>query len=394
MKKKGRKSMRKNKRVVALLLASAVAMSAGSYMAPVREAMAQEQSKETLTEQQWKDILLGEWGGIGDSITLTDSMYSSFVDFGFGYEEYENPWTFVSVTEHIARGYIWVINFNELEVTVTALHYEDTEKDYYLYGLLPTEKALSNIDVSGVFVLEEVGKADGVANATMGMANDGMSFAEKKAAVLENADATKPSEEVETEEKEEISEDETKTEEKEEISEDETKTEEKEEISEDETETEEKEEISEDETETEEKVETSEETTEEKEPVKPEKVTYTVKAGDTMGIIATNFYGNNANRTRLYEYNKEAFKKTGGKFVVGMELVIPEELGGQKLIPAPKANDGEKLYVVKSGDTLWKIATAELENGSLYTKIFERNKDRLEKATMIYEGQVLVIPAK
>ena len=81
MKKKGRKSMRKNKRVVALLLASAVAMSAGSYVAPVSVAIAQEQSKETLTEQQWKDILLGEWGGIGDTITLTDSKYSSFVDW-------------------------------------------------------------------------------------------------------------------------------------------------------------------------------------------------------------------------------------------------------------------------------------------------------------------------
>ena len=358
MKKKGKKSMRKNKRVVALLLASAVAMSAGSYVTPLSVAMAQEQSKETLTEQQWKDILLGEWGGMGDSITLTDSMYSSFVDFGFGYEEYENPWTFVGVTEHIARGYIWGINFNELEVTVTALHYEDTEKDYYLYGLLPTEEALSNIDAGGVFVLEEVGKADGIANATMGMANDGMSFAEKKAAVLENADATKPSEDVE-EDKEETSEE--KTDEK---------------------------------TKEEEKVEPSEDKTEEKEPVKTEKVTYIVKAGDTMGIIATNFYGNNANRTRLYEYNKEAFKKTGGEFVVGMELVIPEELGGQKLIPAPEANDGEKLYVVKSGDTLWKIATAELGNGSLYTKIFDRNKDRLENATMIYVGQVLVIPAK
>ena len=139
---------------------------------------------------------------------------------------------------------------------------------------------------------------------------------------------------------------------------------------------------------------TTETETEEKESVKSDKVIYTVKSGDTMGFIATNFYGTNANRTRLFEYNKDAFQKTGGKLVVGMELVIPEELGGQKLIPAPEVKDGEKLYVVKSGDSLWKIATAELGNGSLYTKIFERNKDRLTKATMIYEGQVLVIPIK
>ena len=264
-----------------------------------------------------------------------------------GYEEYENPWTYVGVTEHATECF-------GTKVTVTALHYEDAETDYYLYGLLPTEDSFTNLPEGGFFMMEKISKADGtLVSQDMGMVNDGMSFGEKKAAVLEKADATKPSEEVE-----------------------------------------EKEEISEDETETEEKEETSEEKTEEKEPVKSEKVTYTVKAGDTMDIIATNFYGNNANRTRLYEYNKEAFKKTGGEFVVGMELVIPEELGGQKLIPAPEANDGEKLYVVKSGDTLWKIATAELGNGSLYTKIFDRNADRLEKATMIYVGQVLVIPGK
>lgn len=358
--------MRKNLKVGAVVLAAAVAMSAGTYAAPVKTVMAQEVQKENLTEQQLKDILLGNWGGIGDSITLTDSMYSSFVDFGFGYEEYEYPWNYVGVTEHTARGYIWGINFNELDVTVTALYYEDAETDYYIYGLLPTEEALSNIDASGVFVLEEAGKEDGVANATMGMANDGKSFAEKKAEVMKETTSTEDSEKAEEENKTET------PDEKTDIT----------------TETEKEEEIKTPDEQTDITTET------EKEPVKSDKVTYTVKAGDTMGFIATNFYGTNANRTRLFEYNKDAFKKTGGKLIVGMELVIPEELGGQKLIPAPEVKDGEKLYVVKSGDSLWKIATAELGNGSLYTKIFERNNDRLEKATMIYEGQLIVIPAK
>ena len=193
--------MRKNLKAGAVVLAAAVAMSAGNYAAPVRTVMAQEVQKETLTEQQLKNMLLGNWGGIGDSITLTDSMYSEFMDWGFGYEEYEYPWNYVDVTEHTVRGYIWGIDFNELDVMVTALHYEDAETDYYIYGLLPTEEALVNIQEDGIFVLEKVGKADGIASATMGMANDGVTFAAKKAEAMKDITPTEDSEKVEEENK-------------------------------------------------------------------------------------------------------------------------------------------------------------------------------------------------
>ena len=50
-------------------------------------------------------------------------------------------------------------------------------------------------------------------------------------------------------------------------------------------------------------------------------------------------------------------------------------------------------YVVKSGDSLWKIAKNELGNGARWNEIFELNKDTVKDANMIYVGQNLKLPA-
>ena len=64
------------------------------------------------------------------------------------------------------------------------------------------------------------------------------------------------------------------------------------------------------------------------------------------------------------------------------------------LIAAPAAADGETLYTVKAGDTLGAIAKAAYGDLMKYKAIFERNADRLANANTIYEGQVIVLPAK
>ena len=51
-----------------------------------------------------------------------------------------------------------------------------------------------------------------------------------------------------------------------------------------------------------------------------------------------------------------------------------------------------RMYTVKSGDTLSKIAQEVYGNGD-YMKIFEANKPLLSKKKKIYPGQVLRIPA-
>lgn len=55
---------------------------------------------------------------------------------------------------------------------------------------------------------------------------------------------------------------------------------------------------------------------------------------------------------------------------------------------APKVT----TYTVQPGDCLWSIARKFYGNGSLYTRIYEANLDKLKNANAIYGGQVLIIP--
>ena len=51
-------------------------------------------------------------------------------------------------------------------------------------------------------------------------------------------------------------------------------------------------------------------------------------------------------------------------------------------------------YIVKSGDNLWAIAKHFYGDGSLYTLIFNANKDKISIPSLIYPGQEFIIPAK
>ena len=115
---------------------------------------------------------------------------------------------------------------------------------------------------------------------------------------------------------------------------------------------------------------------------------YTVKKGDTYGTIALNNYGTYGVWSELYKANK------GAKLTEGTTLVLPETLGKVARINAPAAASGETLYTVKAGDTLGTIAKATYGDVMKYKTIFERNADRLVNANTIYEGQVIVLPAK
>ncbi|MBU5625958.1 LysM peptidoglycan-binding domain-containing protein [Oscillibacter sp. MSJ-2] len=115
---------------------------------------------------------------------------------------------------------------------------------------------------------------------------------------------------------------------------------------------------------------------------------YTVKKGDTWGTICINFYGSNAQRCALQKANKYV------KLTAGTVITLPEKLGKAVLIPAPVAGEGETLYTIKYGDSLGSIAKAAYGDMMKYKAIFERNSDRLKNANTIYEGQVIVLPAK
>ena len=65
-----------------------------------------------------------------------------------------------------------------------------------------------------------------------------------------------------------------------------------------------------------------------------------------------------------------------------------------QLTVAKGATPASKLYEVKPGDTLSKIAKAEYGDVNAYMQIFDANKPMLSDPNKIYPGQQLRIPAK
>jgi nucleoid-associated protein YgaU len=60
--------------------------------------------------------------------------------------------------------------------------------------------------------------------------------------------------------------------------------------------------------------------------------------------------------------------------------------------PQGKGWDATQWHVVEAGDTLSKIAKRYYGDASLYTQIFEANRDQLKNPDLIKVGQKLRIP--
>lgn len=54
---------------------------------------------------------------------------------------------------------------------------------------------------------------------------------------------------------------------------------------------------------------------------------------------------------------------------------------------------GEKMYIVKKGDSLSKIAKHEYGDANKWRRIFEANQDQIKDPDLIQPGQELKIPA-
>jgi nucleoid-associated protein YgaU len=83
----------------------------------------------------------------------------------------------------------------------------------------------------------------------------------------------------------------------------------------------------------------------------------------------------------------------------GVQKSMPE---GQKVAPESGAVTGEskaeagkmETYVVKKGDSLWTIAKKKniYNDPFLWPVIYDANKGKIKKASLIYPGQKLKIP--
>ena len=153
--------------------------------------------------------------------------------------------------------------------------------------------------------------------------------------------------------------------------------------------------------------------------------TYIVSEGDNLAIIAQKFYGpdegnKKINITRIFEANRTLLKLPD-EIYVGQKLTIPglptsatdkRDNGGvfsgtlfekvksigRKLASSdpPKATRARrnKQYVVREGDSLWRIAVEQLGDGTRYKELNELNADILGNEDYLAVGMRLRIPAR
>lgn len=71
---------------------------------------------------------------------------------------------------------------------------------------------------------------------------------------------------------------------------------------------------------------------------------------------------------------------------------LMKALGQEIPKPTPPKPQGEKSYIVKAGDSFWKIASEQMGDGRRYPELAQFNG--LSLSAVIYAGQVLKIPSE
>ena len=150
---------------------------------------------------------------------------------------------------------------------------------------------------------------------------------------------------------------------------------------------------------------------------------YVVAEDDNLALIAKKFYGpeegnKRANIMRIFEANRNILESPD-EIQVGQKLVIlplpasaPDKDKsksifssaifkkvasiGREHLSSNKARraEGGKLYAVREGDSLWRIAAEQLGDGSRYTEVAKLNADILDDEASLSVGMSLKMPAR
>ncbi len=112
--------------------------------------------------------------------------------------------------------------------------------------------------------------------------------------------------------------------------------------------------------------------------------TYTVKSGDSLWGIATK-HGCSVNDLKSWNHLSSNLIHVGQKLVVGQKKSTVQQQQGQK---EPQQTTGNGTYTVKSGDSLWKIAT---DHNMSVAQLKNLNK---LSSDMIFVGQKLLVSEK
>ena len=117
-------------------------------------------------------------------------------------------------------------------------------------------------------------------------------------------------------------------------------------------------------------------------------LTYTVQAGDTLWAIARKY---NCSITEIMAANSDRIKNPN-RIHAGWQLKIPQSgapiTGGTPDAVLPE-NKKSGIYIVRQGDTLWKIAR---KYGCSLAEIVSLNRELIRDPALIYSGWELKVP--
>ena len=117
-------------------------------------------------------------------------------------------------------------------------------------------------------------------------------------------------------------------------------------------------------------------------------LTYTVRAGDTLWKIARKY---NCSITEIMAANSDRIKNPN-RIHAGWQLKIPQSgapiTGGTPDAVLPE-NKKSGIYIVRQGDTLWKIAK---KYGCSVSEIISLNRELIRNPALIYSGWELKVP--
>lgn len=121
--------------------------------------------------------------------------------------------------------------------------------------------------------------------------------------------------------------------------------------------------------------------------------TYTVRSGDTLTAIALQVYGDATRWRSIYEANRSTIGSNPNLIRPSQKLVVPAlpQKGGTNKPPATS----QRIYTVRSGDTLSAIALEFYGDGTLWPLIYAANRATIGgNPDLIFPQQRLAVPSR